>query len=334
MRHHRVSRTAELRCCLTGETYQQAYAALRRGQPPIPPASTAEQRNFEADVFDELLKSRNRFTEFTFGIRRIHPHPDTLKIEVESEQRATDLLHRLLPVYELDTGEVYGLLGLRIRQISERGIELHICDRQTSLWLTGLPPSAWRRITKNRPAELAPGWRSLWHNTGTWTAEEAASETQWNTPKWTQHFYDGAWCTSGLLRRLAAFHTVAPAYAVTGWKGLGIPGYGDKSPVRWCLEVDYRPGVPQHRDQLVGALTDPVFGLPLASAQHLDASRGGPLPAHIVQLDDAGRTALIELRSSIGMFDSLKKRHPDVDARIRNRVQRILTRHENWSRAV
>ncbi|GAA3372354.1 hypothetical protein GCM10017744_103510 [Streptomyces antimycoticus] len=40
--------------------------------------------------------------------------------------------------------------------------------------------------------------------------------------EWARHFQSGAWCGSGLLRRLAVLYTVVPADAVTGYQGLPI----------------------------------------------------------------------------------------------------------------
>ncbi|MFB8085035.1 hypothetical protein [Streptomyces sp. NPDC055992] len=318
---NRASRTADRRRSFTGENQQLAYSGLRLGQPPIPPASTFEQQNFEADVFRAILTSHNRFTEYPFGIRSVRPRPTSLEVEVESESRGNHLLIALLPDYEVGTGEVSGTPGLRIRQITERGLELHLDGRRTSLWLTGMPRSAWRRIVKDRAAEDFPGWRQLWTETKAWTAEELAHDAQWNTDQWSKGFYDGAWCASALLRRIAVLRSIAPVYAVSGWQGLGT------DPVRWCMEIDFRPGTPQYRDRLVAALTDPEFGLPVAP--ELEAS-GGPLPAHMMRLADAGRTALIEFRFSSGMFRSYGKEHPDLHARIESRIERILARHGTW----
>lgn len=266
---NRASRTADRRRCFTGENHQLAYSGLRLGQPPIPPASTFEQQKFEADVFGTILTSHNRFTEFPFGIRSVRPRPTSLEVEVEVESRGKTLLIALLPDYEVDTAEVAGMPGLRIRQITERGLELHLAGRRTSLWLTGMPRSAWRRIAKDRAAQSVPGWRQLWRETEAWAAEETAYDAQWNTDQWSKGFYDGAWCASAFLRRIAVLRNAAPIYAVSGWQGLGT------DPVRWCMEIDFRPGTPQYRDQLVAALMDPVFGLPVAP--DLGAS-GGRFP--------------------------------------------------------
>ncbi|MYU48391.1 hypothetical protein GTV15_20635 [Streptomyces sp. SID7803] len=156
---NRANRTADRRRSFTGENHQVAYSGLRLGgQPPIPPASTCEQQNFEADVFGAILTSHNRFTEYPFGIRSVHPPPN------QPGSRGREREARQEPADRAPAGLRGGhrrgspaRRGLRIRQITERGLELHIDGRRTSLWLTGMPPrSAWHRIVKDRAAEDFP----------------------------------------------------------------------------------------------------------------------------------------------------------------------------------
>ncbi|MFD5098307.1 hypothetical protein [Streptomyces albidochromogenes] len=333
MRRDRISRLAEFRTRYTNETYQQAHSALHASLPPIPPAASDEQRNFEADIFDELLKCHARFTEYSFGVRRVHPQPDTIKLELESPQRGEDLLRQILPVYEPDLSEVHGLPGLRISERTKQGIELHISGRRTSVWLTGLPPAAWRRAENavlRSTNELF--WWPLWRGSDEWTVQEHASEERWNTGEWTRHIHAGAWCTSGLLRRLPSFHTIVPADVITGYKGLGVLGYDGIGPVRWVLDLDYSPGVPHYKDQLVEALTDPDFGLPLTPAHHLEQALGRPLPSNMVRLDDTARTSLIELRFSTGMHRAFAQQHQPQYEEIVERVRRIQQQHRTWPR--
>ncbi|MDW6066406.1 hypothetical protein SAZ11_62460 [Streptomyces sp. FXJ1.4098] len=93
-------------------------------------------------------------------------------------------------------------------------------------------------------------------------------------------------------------HAGVPADVVTGYKGLPIRGYGGLGPVRWCLDLCHRAGIRYRKQELVDALTDAGFGLPVATAHHLD----GIYPPHTmenwIRLDDQARTGLIELRFS------------------------------------
>ncbi|MEU9796394.1 hypothetical protein AB0E27_38550 [Streptomyces sparsogenes] len=294
MRRDRISRLADRRRLYTNETYDQARSQLNPGQPPIP-APPGEQRNFEAELFYRLLYSHH-FTQYPFGIRRVRPGTDSITLEVESEQRAEEILNRILPAQEPD-GEVHGIPAVRVRRRTQNGIEVHQCGRRTSAWLTGLPAYVWKRVEAACLDTLADiAWRPLWKGPAEWTDEEALSEQHWNTGEWMRHFQDGAWSGSGLLRRLAVLHTVVPADAVTGYKGLPIRGYDGMGPVRWCLDLCHRTGIRYRKEELVDALTDAEFGLPVAIARHLDRIYPQHTMENWVRLDDQARTGLIELR--------------------------------------
>ncbi|CAM5559429.1 hypothetical protein [Streptomyces purpurascens] len=306
MRRDRISRLASRRQLYTNETYQQARNLLHPGRPPIPAPDCAEQRNFEADLFHQVLDSYTDFSASPFGIRRVRPQPDTIELVAETEQRARRLLTWLLPSYEPD-GEVHGMLGLRIRQRTPKGVELHIAGQHTSAWLTGQAPEIWKRAETEsfeRAADL--GWKALWRGPEKWSVEELSFEQQWNTGEWTRQFRAGAWSASGLLRRIGLFHTLTAADAVTGYKGLGINGYVGSGPVRWCLDIIHRSGVRYQKQDLVEALTDPEFGLPVARAEHLDAIYPPETMENWIRLDDEARTGLIELRFTTCNYEQLQ----------------------------
>ncbi|MCX4799890.1 hypothetical protein OG497_39300 [Streptomyces sp. NBC_01242] len=306
MRRDQISKRAERRSQYTNETYTQARSLLSPNQPPIPAAECGKQRNFEAELFHEVIDSHSDFTEFAFGIRCVRPHLDTIELIVESDRRAGRLLNRILPSYEPD-GEVHGMPGLRIRRRSERGIEVHIAGRRASAWLTGVSATVWKRHELSALEHLADmGWKPLWRGMQGWAGEELAFEQRWNTGAWARNFQAGAWCGSGLLRRLGLFHTITPADAVTGYKGLGINGYEGMGPVRWCLDVIHRSGVPYRKERLVAALTDTEFGLPVAPARHLDAIYPPDGMENWIRLDDEARTGLIELRFQTFNYPSLQ----------------------------
>ncbi|MFD3932631.1 hypothetical protein [Streptomyces sp. NPDC058614] len=323
MRRDRISRLADRRRLYTNETYDQARSQLRAGQPPIP-APSGEQLRFEADLFHQILDSRYDFTAYPFGIRRVRPGIDTIELEVESEKRAHEILRTILPSYEPD-GEVHGMPGLRIWQRTKNGIEIHQSGRATSAWLTGLPASVWKRAEADALdtilSELA--WRPLWKGPDRWSEEELGFEQQWNMGEWSRNFQAGAWCTSGLLRRVALFHTIVPADYVGGYRGLGIRGYEGLGPVRWCLDLDHRTGVKYRKQELVDALTDPEFGLPVAQAHHLDAIYPPHEFGNWIRLDDEARTGLIELRFTTFNYPSLQQK---TDPQYRAIVETIQTR--------
>ncbi|MGV9503614.1 hypothetical protein ACWDQ0_35645 [Streptomyces sp. NPDC003642] len=312
MRRDRVSRLASHRQLYTNETYQQARALLDPGNPPIPAPNGVEQRNFEADLFHQVLDSYTDFSAYPLGIRRVRPQPDTIELVVESEQRARRLLTWLLPSYE-PGGEVHGMPGLRIRHRTGKGIELHITGRRTSAWLTGPSPKVWTRTETDSLEHAADlGWKALWRGPERWSVEELSFEQQWNTGEWARQFQSGAWSASGLLRRIGLFHTLTAADAVTGYKGLGINGYDGSGPVRWCLEIIHRSGVHYQRLDLVNALTDPEYGLPVARAAHLDAIYPPETMENCIRLDDEDRTGLIELRFTTFNYRQLQAGSCDV----------------------
>ncbi|MEU5403914.1 hypothetical protein ABZ348_32055 [Streptomyces sp. NPDC005963] len=327
MTRGRIARLARMRCRYTNETYDQARSQLRPGQPPIPvPPPT--QRGFEAELFHQILNSHRDFTAYTFGISRVRPATDTIELHVESERRAHEILRTILPSYEPD-GEVHGIPGLRIWQRTKRGIEIHQAGRATSAWLTGLPTSAWTRAETEALDTLAQiAWRPLWKGPADWTEEELAYDQRWNTEPWASHLHAGAWCTSGLLRRLPLFHTVVPVDHVSGYKGLGIHGYEGFNPVRWCLDLDFRTSSPHCRQELVEALTEPEFGLPVSRAHHLDAIYPPHEMENCIQLDDEARTGLIELRFATINHPSLQPattqgdRYRTISEKIRRRVEK------------
>ncbi|GAB2768968.1 hypothetical protein [Streptomyces bullii] len=334
MRRVRTSRLASHRQLYTNETYQQARDLLNPGQAPIPAAGGVEQRNFEADLFHQVLDSYTDFSAYPFGIRCVRPQPDTIELVVENEQRARRLLTWLLPSYE-PGGEIHGMPGLRIRQRTRRGVELHITGRRTSAWLTGPDPKIWKR-TETESLEHAAdlGWKALWRGPEKWSVEELSFEQQWNTGEWTRQFRSGAWSASGLLRRIGLFHTLTAADAVTGYKGLGINGYDGSGPVRWCLDIIHRSGVCYQKQELVSAVTDPEFGLPVARAGHLDAIYPPETMKNWIRLDDEARTGLIELRFTTCNYEQLQVNSPDpkyqaIAEAVERRVSTATQRRHN-----
>jgi hypothetical protein len=306
MRSARISQLAARRQLYTNETYQQARNLLRPGRPPIPGADCDEQRNFEAELFYQILECHRDFTAYPLGIRRVRPQPDTIELVVESEDRAQRLLPWLLPCYEPD-GEVHGIPGLRIRQRTASGVELHLAGQRTSAWLTGQHHTVWKSAESERLEWVADaGWKPLWRGPERWSTEEVAFDQEWNTGEWLRQFQAGAWSASGLLRRLGLFHTLTAADAVTGYKGLGINGYDGSGPVRWCLDIIHRSGIRWRKQDLLDAVTDAEFGLPVSRASHLDAIYPPETMENWIRLDDEARTGLIELRFTRCDYEQLQ----------------------------
>ncbi|WP_405189562.1 hypothetical protein OG473_03110 [Streptomyces anulatus] len=136
-----------LRCYYTGESVQQVQRAvdlLKPGTPPIPTAASFDQQFLEARVFVNLLEFRNCYTHYPFGIAAVNPEPNGITLQVESEERAAEILLNLLPTYVSDQ-EVHGVPGLRITRRELTAVELRVLGTSTRLRLAGLPATVWRK---------------------------------------------------------------------------------------------------------------------------------------------------------------------------------------------
>lgn len=101
-------------------------------------------------------------------------------------------------------------------------------------------------------------------------------------------------------------------------------------PVRWCFEIDRRPGLPDSKQELITALTHPGFGIPLERVPfHIPFYDNLPRYARI---GDGGGTALIELPSSAIAYRTLEGKPPwgdpehfaEMGRAIRRRVDKVL----------
>lgn len=100
----------------------------------------------------------------------------------------------------------------------------------------------------------------------------------------------GTWLGSGLLRRLALFHTRSTAYAVDGSRGNHV------AYVRWCVRTYHLPevGTDFGAVRAAAALQDPHYGLGLSLVRF----RGDTDPgsgAQMFFLQDTGGTGRLEL---------------------------------------
>ncbi|MYS37203.1 MULTISPECIES: hypothetical protein [unclassified Streptomyces] len=333
MRHNRISRQATRRCLYTGESYHQALGAQQDAHATIP-AATGHQQFLEARVFEAVVDSGRNFYEHPFGVRRVLPQPATITLHLETTERAVHLLRYVLPSYSEEYGH-NGLRGVWIRHRTLQGIEIAGAHGQASVWLTGLSSSDWTRAERTIAEEQADeGLHSLWQDP---PSEHATGEDHQDTAeaararRWDNYLNRGAWCASGLLRRIAIFHTVTTADLVTGIRALpGIIGYEGLGPVRWAFDIDRRPGLPDSQHALIQALTDPGFGLPIQEVPF-----GIPFfdnSARHTRIGDDTATALIELRSSEITYPSLDgrpawgdpARFVELGRAIRRRVARNL----------
>ncbi|MGW6773594.1 hypothetical protein ACWGBX_24670 [Streptomyces sp. NPDC055037] len=312
-----LARLARQRMIYTNETFEQAYqalAALPDGTSPLPAAGSRDQEDFESGIFLKLHRGGD-YRELPFGIRSTVPDAHTLRLTVESERQAELMLTFLLPVHEPE-GEVGGVRGLRIRNHSGDGIELHQPGRSCSLWMTGLPEPAWHRIEAEHLLYVTEiGCKPCWRYPD-WTEEELLHEATWGSDSWTARFREGGWLTSGLLRRLPLFHTVAVPQAVSAWLALG-PGTA-----HWKMELDHLPASSYRIDQMLGALTHPVFGLPLAPHPSQLQQRDPEETSVRVRLHGQNNTGVLEMLFC--RFDhQLERKRPELHAAITARIRAV-----------
>ncbi|NUK21946.1 hypothetical protein [Streptomyces lunaelactis] len=284
----------------TGESVQQAQRAMDRlpeGAAPIPAPVHLAQARLEDRVFLSLLENRNCYTRFPLGVVAVQPTPDGITLQVESEERAAEILFELLPALAPE-GELHGLPGLRIVKRRRTAIELRVLGQHTRLRLSGLPYSLWRETEQTMlnkwidPDAMQLCWRTA---RTTWTAAEREHLSQWedDSDPFVQVQQRGAWLGSGLLRRAALLHTVANTFLADGYRGAAF-GLA-RLVVRSSHVRDQGPG-PHH---IAAALLDPVFGLPLCLTRFRgDTDQRYGSDQHFV-LTDPAKTALLDLRASV-----------------------------------
>lgn len=284
----------------TGEGIQQARRALDllpETAAPIPAPAHAAQVRLEARVFLGLLEDRNVCTRFPLGIVSVQPFSNLVTLQVESVDRAAEILFGLLPTLPPEGG-LHGFPGLRIVKRFRTAIELRVLGQPTRLRLSGLPYSLWREAEQAMldnwidPGAMQLCWRT---SRSTWIAAERERFSQWedDSDPFVQVQHRGAWLGSGLLRRAAVLHTVANTFLTDGYRG---SAFGlTRLVVRSSHVRDQGPG-PHH---IAAALLDPVFGLPLRLTRFRgDTDQKYGSDQHFV-LTDPAKTALLDLQTSV-----------------------------------
>ncbi|MFJ6621194.1 hypothetical protein ACIQOW_26935 [Kitasatospora sp. NPDC091335] len=254
----------------TNERYRIAFQAIRELSPgscPLP-AAGGDQELFEAAIFAHILKPY-RFGLHPLRIAQTRPYPESLVLVVDTSERLVfDMLRDLLPSADREGEEVQGVEGLRILRWRDDGLELHRPGQRTLVRLAGAPHAVWRRAEKQVVDDLEDsGYRACWRtHPDAWTEVERLQERD-DEGWYTGLARRGAWLASGLLRRIALFHTTAIPWAADGWRGLS-------SELLWKFDLACYPDLPPRMEELAAALTDPRFGLPMqTSARSLRSPR-------------------------------------------------------------
>ncbi|ONI84154.1 hypothetical protein ALI144C_15845 [Actinosynnema sp. ALI-1.44] len=149
------------RCRCTGENQRtvprQPGALAASGGLLIPSATSADQRELEAEILlavTTLTGARNGRAKHV--VRRVHPMPDGLRMEIDSAA-VDSFLNVSLPV--LRDGELRGIPGLRPRQDREF-VDLHMLGGTASVRVYGVSRTRWRDAICHRDTRVVP----LWHD--------------------------------------------------------------------------------------------------------------------------------------------------------------------------
>lgn len=115
--------------------------------------------------------------------------------------------------------------------------------------IMGPTPQQWRSILADHRARCRDEYpEPLWD-----TPELTQAELRYlaQEPTWWKARAGAAWVASGLLRRIALFHTVTKPFCVRYWQhGLG-----------WKFELRHEHGVPVDHDAVIERLTHPKWGM-------------------------------------------------------------------------
>ncbi|MFD4814515.1 hypothetical protein [Streptomyces sp. NPDC058418] len=159
------------------------------------------------------------------GIAHVRPSADHLAVEVDPKlgpehSLSEHCLQALLPTQHTgsdeDEGrEPGGIAGVRLLGIDAAGLHLGLAGTDARVTLTGPVSKQWRTIvTEHRASchddDLVP----LWDAPALTPLESAYLAAD---PTWWEEQADHAWVASGLLRRIALFHTVTKPYSVKYW---------------------------------------------------------------------------------------------------------------------
>lgn len=259
-----ATQKARYRSRCTGIGHQESLAHLQsvhgqEGQDPVP-FGGRDQARLEASVFGRLGGTSD-YCAHPAGVARLHPDAGHLTVELDPRlgpdySLARHSLQVLLPTRytgaeQEGAAEPGGITGLRVLGIDERGLGLGLAGTDARLTLAGPSVRKWRvALAAHRADCRTDDCCPLW-DAPELTPFEAAYLAR--DVAWWKKQSDVAWVASGLLRRIALFHTVTTPYCVRYWQhGLG-----------WKFELRYEHGVPVQHDELLAHLTHPRWGLAL-----------------------------------------------------------------------
>ncbi|GAA5705635.1 hypothetical protein AQJ43_36345 [Streptomyces avermitilis] len=246
------------RCTGIGHQACTQQHTTAEGQHPVPD-SGPDQARLEAQVFEHLGGTID-YCAHPAGIAHVIPTGTHLTVALDpklgpNHRLSQHCLEALLPTIYTGTDEdpegPGSAVGVRLRGIDADGLHLGLADTNARVTLAGPSQAEWTTALANhrarcRESHLIP----LWDTPGLSEPERRYLD---GDPAWWKEQADTAWLASGLLRRIALFHTVTKPYCVRYWRhGLG-----------WRFELRYEHGLTVEHNTLIASLTHPKWGMPL-----------------------------------------------------------------------
>ena len=257
----RLTVTARTRRLYTGEPIQYIKEALRTlPKQQYLPSARGAQAVLESKVLACLVLCRGWFAH-PLGIAGIRLYPAQTLINLDGQvggfgardDMGTFAARHLLPIAEPDI-EIRGVPGLRVAAITGADLNLTLVDGGGRLTLRSSSNTNWKQCLADlHRGALVDGNIPVWDAPALTSHER--EDRMIDPTDITAESY--AWLGSGLLRRIALFHTTSSAYSTSSW----ITGN------RWIFELDTHHEIPLRHDRLLDRLMDPVWGLPLQIAK-------------------------------------------------------------------
>ncbi|MFC8246920.1 hypothetical protein [Streptomyces chartreusis] len=245
----RLTDRIRTRCLYTGESPRWLKGSLTRldNLRPIPDADES-QALLESRVMEHLAHGGAYFAH-PFGIARtritsdgetiVHLDDRTVSESGDQHPMSTYALDCLLPTRGKG---IYVPRADDLRMTVIRNTDLGLTRNGVrTLVLRRTAGTRWRSELADRESPLRE------------TDDDSLTISMGSRLTWHWERLDLAWLGSGLLRRIALFHTSSSAYRVTSWRQRR----------EWIFELDTRRDVPLGHDVLLERLMDRVWGLPL-----------------------------------------------------------------------
>ncbi|WKU42595.1 hypothetical protein Q3V23_00060 [Streptomyces sp. VNUA116] len=253
-----LTQQARYRARCTGRGHQSEHQFLSATRPTTAiPEASGDQALLEAALFEHANGTAS-YCVHPAGVHSVDPRTDHLTMRLDpllgrpDRPLAEHCLATLLPTQNTRSDEdPYGVPGIRLLSIDDRGLHLGMADSNASATLTGPTTAQWHaHLAAHRALCTESGLAPLWETASLSTPEAAFRAKH---PTWQEILHRSAWLGSGLLRRIGLFHTVSNTYGLSYW----FDGQD------WKFELRYEHGVPVNHDELVQYLTHPAWGLPM-----------------------------------------------------------------------